>query len=363
MTYFHVSSIPYEDLTVKIVNSTPFEVIVTCTSHGGEPEQRVASGSDLHYAQKYPSSSSSLVRVVFEEEGVEVFSVDVDLLIITTAPKHYDLDSKRGVMRVSNRFLGVHKVIEFGLVTPREIAAAAKQGALLDLRFGVAAVGVSLIYLRRKEPRIELAHIFLSNVYGMMEVRDGSSITCAGFVDHMQVDNNAHPNTSYPVVLRRCADGIRKSIQTKKFLEWSVSFEDPSKSNHLYLSNVLVFLGDLEVLLEEEYLDLVKSYLEGLSGRLNENQKEQAEAGFLQRRYFEQAGTEGEVVWQRAKTDLLNNYIYIDNLSLPHIKVLVSYFQDASATIEKEFELVSLIGVAVGGFDNAMVEMKGLHRE
>ena len=61
--------------------------------------------------------------------------------------------------------------------------------------------------------------------------------------------------------------------------------------------------------------------------------------------------------------DKKNNYVYIDNLNLPNIHILLSYFQDPSSTIDKDFALVSLIGVAVGGFESANIDLKGLHKE
>lgn len=38
-----------------------------------------------------------------------------------------------------------------------------------------------------------------------------------------------------------------------------------------------------------------------------------------------------------------------------------SYYQNPSITVEKEFELMSLMGVAFGGFEDANITLKGLH--
>ena len=307
-----------------------------------------------------------MIIVQFFKGADVVSTIELDLLIITTTPKYFETGNPYYSMQVTVRFLGAHKVIEFKQVWKSDIVREGQKTGLLDLRFSLNVLSVSVMYLRKKDPRRELAHVYFSNIMGMVEVRENSSITFAGFVEHFQIDNNSHIKTAYPVVVRKCEDRIRKSVQKKKFLEWSVSLEDPSKSNHLYISNVLLSLGNLEILLEEEYLDLLKEYVGDISERIQQ-EKETKTFDFAKKKYFDRPEEHGFdrslLLWQFTSIDVHNNYVYIDNLSLPHLKVLVSYFQNASSTMEKDFELVSLVGVAVGGFENALLEMKGLHKE
>jgi hypothetical protein len=52
-------------------------------------------------------------------------------------------------------------------------------------------------------------------------------------------------------------------------------------------------------------------------------------------------------------------FIFIEELVLPSIMAKCSYYQNPSITVEKEFELMSLMGVAFGGFEDANITLKG----
>ena len=138
-------------------------------------------------------------------------------------------------------------------------------------------------------------------------------------------------------------------------------------STHLYISNLLFVLGNLEAAFEEEYIDLILEFIDGLNSRIF-NDKVEKQFDFIKRKYYDMMSLPDNFdfnkrLWEFTQIDRKNHYIYIDNLNLPRIVCLLSYFQDASATLDKDFALVSLIGVAVGGFENARIELKGLHRE
>lgn len=65
--------------------------------------------------------------------------------------------------------------------------------------------------------------------------------------------------------------------------------------------------------------------------------------------------------WKLVELKNFDEFIFFEELVLPSIMARVSYYQNPGITVEKEFELLSLMGVAFGGFEDATITLKGLH--
>jgi hypothetical protein len=369
ITYFQVNQQKLEEVTKVIQNRTPFRLSIKSKAIRTEPVQDVEAGKKLHYSQNYPNRAGSLINITFENHQKESILIEVDFLKITSVPRHFDCGDPEKMIQVSVRFIGHHKVIDVHLVAKEELRKLSqdKTDNVITLKFAYNIVDVSFMNLDKKEPRREICNLFFHEAAGLIEFRNMTNITMKGFISHFQIDNNSNMNTSFPVMIRRTDEKFRKNLENKKFLEWNIAFENPSMSSHLYISNLFLNLGNLEVFLEEEYLDQLIGYASKISERIQQENTETS-FDFIRRKYFEKIDLPDDFdfnkkVWEYFTLDRANNYVYIDNLSLPKLKCLLSYYQDASSTMEKDFALVSLIGVAVGGFENASLEIKGWHKE
>lgn len=399
ITYFNVSQLKEDEVTKKICNSTPFKITIRSKSYKNEPPQEIGPGEQIYYAQNFPNKSGSVILLQIHQpsptslvspmasgfghpaqpgqsgqgsallphaESIST-TLEIDFLIITPTPKYFDLGHSSKLVETSVKFVGANKVIDIKFTPKNDIVRQnIENQRVFEVRFGVNIIDLSFMCLRRKEPRIEMANVFLSNTMGIFEIRNNTNVTFAGFIDHFQIDNNSN-KTNFPVVIRKIDEKHRKNIEKKRFFEWNVAFENPSMSTHLYFSNVVFALGNLEAYFEEEYVDLLIDYASRLSTRA-ESEKMESHFDFVKKKYFAPILAEdnfdyNKKIFEFTEIDVKNNYVYIDNLNLPQIRCLFSYFQDPSSTVDKDFALVSLIGVAVGGFENANIELKGLHKE
>lgn len=333
-----------------------------------EPVQQVKPGSRIYYAQNYPNKAGSIISIQLTNDDGETFNNEIDFLIITTKPRYFETGEEGKLIEVSVRFLGANKVISVRCVTKTELARTeGEEKTITEVRFSFNIIDISLLCLRKKEPRQELANIYFANSVGLLQIVNGTSITYAGYVDNFQIDNNSNLKSSFPVVVRNSEDHIRRHAEKKRFLQWSIGLENPSVSNHLYFSNLIISLGNLEAFVEEEYMDLLLDYITSIGNRVARDSA-QSDFDFVKRKYFDMIAIPDNFdfnkrVWEYTTIDRKNNYVYIDNLNLPTVKCLLSYFQDPSSTVDKDFALVSLVGVAVGGFESAGIDLKGLHRE
>jgi hypothetical protein len=371
ITYFQVSQLDTDEVTKVIYNRTPYKLAIKSKATRIEPVQEIDPGQKVPYAQNYPNKAGSVIYVTFQNRSLETITVEVNFLVITSTPRHFDCGEPDKMIQVSVRFIGHHKVIEVLLVSKDDLRhlSQSKPDSILTLKFAYNIIDVSFMNLERKQPRKEICNMLMYDMGGLVEVKNMTNITMRGYIQHLQIDNNSNLNTSFPVVIRRTDDKLRKNIEKKKFLEWDIAFENPSISSHLYVSNLSLNLGNLEVFLEEEYLDQLIGYASKIGDRIQQEQQTSS-FDFVKRKYLDKMDLGDDFdfnrrVWEFTTLDKKNNYVYIDNLSLPKLKCLLSYYQDASSTMEKDFALavVSLIGVAVGGFENASIEIKGLHRE
>lgn len=371
ITYFQISSLKPEEITNIVHNNTPYKISIRSKSLEEEPIQEIEAKAKIFYIQNLPNNprAGSIIQVAFQNTSQQQVTIEIDIMIITTAPRHFDCGEPDKMIQVTVRFIGAHKVIEILQVSRAQLLELTqeKPDEVLIIKYSYNIIDISFMHLATKYLRKEVANLYLKDTAGILEIRNMTNITLKGFIDHFQMDNNSDKKTTFPVVFRKVNEKLRKNIEKKKFLEWSIAFENPSMSSHWYISNLALGLGNLEVMLEEEYLDVLLKYSVDLSERIN-REKDQKDFNFIQRKYFDKIDLEDEFdynkkIWEFIQIDKRNNYVFIENMCLPKIRCLLSYYQDPSSTIDKDFALVSLIGVAVGGFESASIEIKGFHKE
>jgi hypothetical protein len=367
--YFQVNEIPKESLTTLVRNNTPFELQLRSPENKQEPIQKVPPKGVLHYAQCYPNKTGSLVDIRYKNATSEVVVLDLDFMIVSMDdPKYSEPDSQGLVTQGTIGFFGDHKVVTISTKSLHSLARNTFNAHReISITYAFNIIGISIMKLRDKKPRLELLNITLKNTEGAIINKDAVSYTLGGFVNEIQIDNNSTPSTNFPVILRR-AQG-KPSVDTQgNFLEWELSLEDPSKSTHLYLNEVSIGICPIEVCLEEEYLDQLIDFgtdiYDSIFTSFTKNKID-----YLKKKYYDDFlgvpdGFRLDLLfWQNAHLDQKNNFVYLDKLQLPFIECYLSYFQDPSSTIEKDFDMVSLIGVAVGGFEEARIKIEGLEYE
>jgi hypothetical protein len=369
VTYFNLTALEEKELTMIIQNTTPFKIFARSKLHKFETVQTVYPEDKIYYAQKYPNKSGSMLLIQFYNDEGNSINLEVDFMIITSEPRFYEIGDPAHLIEITVKFLGQNKVIGIRLIPKAEVTREKKVSQEITLiRFEFNIIDISIVQLTKGNGRRELVNLYFAGNRGSLEMRELGGVRLTAQIDHFQIDNNSNIKTSFPVILRVTEDKIRKNVPKKKFLELELAFEDPSKSSHLYFSNIIVALGNLETFIEEEFADQLLGYFENLSSRLSKGKQTTSHFDFIKRKYYEGISVDNsfdynQQIWTFTVIDRVNNYVFIDNMVLPQLKVFVSYFQDPSSTVDKDFELISLIGVAVGGFENAEITLKGLHRE
>ena len=362
-------------MTKKIDNRTPYTIRVRSKGHGAEPPQEIASGECKPFAQKYPIQAGAVLKLdllVPNEDKTDVLTCEANCLILTTTPRLIELGMPEYLLRVSVAFQGAHTVVSVDLVG-RGIPPQDQKDGTTELRLRINLIDVSVLHAPHKQRRREVLNVLLSGLLVKL-TSSGTSYQIAGVIDELQLDNSA--DTSCPVVLKSGGLSTRKNVAPRPFLEWNVSLQDPAKSSHLYLSEVAIALGALELKIEEEFIDSVTTFKNALTARASSGQPD-AQKDFLESKYFAKRIAEREptndseaqvnemngLLWEKTKLDSTNNFVYIDNLILPTVRCLLSYYQDPSSTYSKDFTVVSLLAVAVGGFEHFPLDMKGYHSE
>jgi hypothetical protein len=161
------------------------------------------------------------------------------------------------------------------------------------------------------------------------------------------------------VLLRRLA-----SRTPKKAIQWSFSFDNPRLSSHLFFRWAAFESASFEVLIEEEYLEKLRRYFIKLQ-KLISNKLIQSSEDYVHLEYYADLNriTQGfdinSRLWEMAEIDNTNEFVYIQLLGLPKTKFVVTYLEDPVTTLDKDLELFSLLGVAVGGFEGASLEIDG----
>jgi hypothetical protein len=64
--------------------------------------------------------------------------------------------------------------------------------------------------------------------------------------------------------------------------------------------------------------------------------------------------------WERAQMTESKNFIFINSMKLPSIALEFSYFQDGSRLLENRMDMVSMVGLAVGGISDARINIDGI---
>lgn len=371
-TFCHVSTIEAELVTKKIDNKTPYTIRVRSKADLLEPPQEIQSGACKPFAQKHPIKAGAIVMLdilVPNEDKTDVLTCEANCLILTPTPRLVELGMSDYLLRICVAFQGAHTVVSVDLVSRQQTPEPQKEDST-ELRLRVNMVNISVLHAPHKQRRKEVLNLMMAGVWFNLS-SSGTSYKIAGLVEELQLDNTS--DTSCPVVLKSGGLSTRKNVAPKPFLEWSISLQDPAKSSHLYLSEVAFVLGSLELKIEEEFVDAVTTLSNSLSSRASSGQP-QAQKDYFESKYFskalsasmdsqEQPQPTDRLLWQQTKLDAKNNFVYIDNLILPSVRCLLSYYQDPSSTYSKDFTFVSLLAVAVGGFEQFPLDMKGLHSE
>ena len=116
--------------------------------------------------------------------------------------------------------------------------------------------------------------------------------------------------------------------------------------------------------IEEEYLEKLRRHFAKLH-KLISNKLIQSSEDYVHLKYYADLhrAVEGFDIngrlWELAEIDNTNDFVYIQLLGLPKTRFVLTYLEDPSTTLDKDLELFSLLGVAVGGFEGASLDIDG----
>lgn len=370
--YMEVAEIAQDSLTRLIKNSSNFPIEIRSASSKQESPQVVPAGCSLHYAQCYPQSSGSKLKVSLRNSKGNVFSTIIDLMVIQPDPETYDIGESDILLKSNVSFVGENTVLEIGSV--RKGASRSfntrEDGFRNIIEYSISAVSVSFMRLPEKKDRQELLNLVLTNLTGLVQLTGGTQISFDGAVEDIQVDNNSVHNTNFPVVVKKGYNHSeqRDSPQAKKFCSWHVVLKNPAQSSHWYFSDIHVQFSKLELFVEEEYIDSLLSYKTSLLKAV------QVETGlFIQDIIKYKYYTDfleipdsldiSKKVWKSTPLAPRNILVFLESIYVSPIEVELSYYQDAKSTVEKDFEMFSLIGVIIGGFEEAQISLKMISAE
>lgn len=359
-----MTEIEKAELTTHVLNKTPYLLVLSSPKNKHEPKQMVAKNQRLPYALTYPRDGGSEVRFeLLDNEGSPVIGFRVETLVVNAnEPQHFQSAGlpNDSIVQVIIKFAGQNKVIEVSLVRQSQIGLkdSEKQG-LFELGIGLSRLGLSVIRMRRDETREELLNLTLSEGTTTFSITGSSQVTFAGSFEDIQIDNNSTQKTSCPVILRRVA-----SRASKKAIQWSFSFDNPSLSSHMFFRWAAFESSSFEVFIEEEYLEKLKEFYSKIY-KLAYNKLIQSSEDYVHLKYYADLNrvVEGfdinSRMWELTDIDNTNDFVYIQLLGLPKVKFILTYHEDPSTTLDNDLELVSLLGVAVGGFEGASLEIDG----
>ena len=371
--YAAVTLIEKEELTTHILNRTNYIIKVSAINGRNEPTQIVESGQQLPYAQFFAKTNDQqlkfLVQDLSEEsqlsgEFVSSFVVDTRSVNGVDAT-YFDTKFKDQLMQVRVSFIGKNKVIEVCLVKQKDIHKKENRiNESIEVCLRIVNIGVSFMRLSKDKPREEILNVSAFGSLISLSIDSLSQVSFRGKLDDIQIDNSRSPNTYYPVVLKRSEEKLRDGETIKPALNWIFSIEQSGKSEHMYFKEALVFVSKFDVYVEEDYAAKVQDYFSEISSKINDELENKSEK-HLKLKYFESLLKIPENIdinkrsWEIKKIDTSNNQVYAEKLTLPVFSFSLSYYQDPSITMEKDFELSSLIGVAIGGFEDAKILIKG----
>jgi hypothetical protein len=370
--YLQVTEIERGNVTKLIKNSTHFPIEVKSTNNKQEPTQYVKAGESIHYAQCYPKASGSELKITLANSKGEFCSSTIDLMIIKTEPVTYEIGEANLLLRSTVSFVGANTVLELSTVRKDNFRSRdLRQDAFKNmLQYSISAVSVSFMRLPTNKPRQELLNLVLTNVSGFVQVRGGSEITFDGSIGDVQVDNNSSETTNFPVVLKKAfiAGEERLAPEARIFCGWHVVVENPVKSSHWYFSDVTVKFSKVEAFIEEEFVDCLINYCRRLLKTINVEASRDIKHCLKGKYYSDFLELPDDfdfskMVWELAELVPTNNFVFLELFSVSPIEVELSYYQDAKSTVDKDFELFSLIGVIIGGFEEAQISLKMISQE
>jgi hypothetical protein len=269
-------------------------------------------------------------------------------------------------------FVGENTVLEIGSV--RKGASRSfntrEDGFRNIIEYSISAVSVSFMRLPEKKDRQELLNLVLTNLTGLVQLTGRTQISFDGAVEDIQVDNNSVHNTNFPVVVKKGYNHSeqRDSPLAKRFCSWHVVLKNPAQSSHWYFSDIQVQFSKLELFVEEEYVDSLLSYKTSLLKAV------QVETGLsiqdiIKYKYYTDfleipdSLDISKKVWKSTPLAPRNILVFVESIYVSPIEVELSYYQDAKSTVEKDFEMFSLIGVIIGGFEEAQISLKMISAE
>lgn len=362
--YTLVSEIDQSELTTHVVNRTPFLLVLSSPKNRHEPKQTVARNQRLPYALTYPRDGGSKVKFeLLDSEGAGLIGFCVETLAVNAnEPQLFQSDGlpADGVVEVVIKFAGQNKVIEVSMIRQSQIGLKeSEKPTVVEFGVGLSRLGLSVIRMKQDETREELLNLTLTEGAASFSVTGNSQITFAGTFEDLQVDNNSSEKTACPVLLRRVA-----ARAAKKAIQWSFSFDNPRLSSHKFFRWVAFECSSFEVFIEEEYLEKLRRYFAKLH-KLISNKLIQSSEDYVLLKYYADLNRAVEGfninarLWELAEIDNTNDFVYIQLLGLPKTRFVLTYLEDPSTTLDKDLELFSLLGVAVGGFEGASLDIDG----
>lgn len=370
--YLQITEIEKEKLTRLIKNSTQLQIEVRSAQSKQEPIQIVKPGESLYYAQCYPKSSTSLLQVSVEDKDGKLCSKSIDLMIIKPEPIFYEFGHQSLLLRSTVTFVGANTVLELSTVSRDNFKSSSRLHEAFKniILFSINAVSISFMRLPENKPRQELLNMVISNLTGFVQIIGNSEITFDGSIENIQIDNNSVENTNFPVVLKKAFNPSedRLPIVNRTFCKWHIVVENPVKSSHWYFSDINVNLSKMEVFIEEEYVDSLLHYKNNLLKAINVKSKLGVKECIVFKYYTDflklpQDHDISKRVWEVSELVPKDNFVFVESINVSSIGIELSYFQDAKTTIDKDFEMFSLIGVIIGGFEEAQISLKMIQQE
>lgn len=370
--YMQVFEINRENLTKVIRNSTQFDIEIKSSTTKMEPPQVVKAGKSEYYGQCHPKTSGTKLLISRVSDDDRQLSIEVDIAEIKLEPQFFETPIQNTLLQVNTQFIGANTVLEVRTINKENMRSRRdlQNAPVQMIHFGINFFSLSIMRLRENLPRQELLNLVFSSISTGIEIKSGSEITFVGYIDNIQADNNSIQEAIIPVTIRKdpkLNPDILPPEETRLF-QWHIVIENPLKSTHWYFSKLEAKVATIEALIEEEYVDTLLNFgrkvYESLSLEASTDMKE-----CITRKYYRDfmeihhRFDFSKRVWELSLLSPNNNSVYIEYMYISPLCVIMSYFQNSSSTFEKDFELVSLMGVMLGGFEEARIKIKELSGE
>lgn len=419
--YIVQQEITEDQVTIKIENQTD---ITFSIMQEDSPKSIIKAHPKLHtpYAWRDPMGSKNIVILI--NSIINKQYNDFQTLFEVSKSNSIKLESISGTGPIKEIKIEIQLEDSVKKVIISEVGKTKRRNQnfnhsviaqVFQFRLRIPETGLSICTFssEKKKKRIELLYIQLSELFFAYVLQEKDS-SISFTLREIFLNNNSSHSIDYPVIIRKILNkSPNDPTKNQDAIKFDLIWNNSTSKHQFNIKQQKFTMNKLQLFLEEEYIEeLAKffkdTFLPNLSDNLSnekfnwEKLRNSINQITLKRHFINHlqlqellkditnyhigdekyhmtlqdkekfVNEKGKTLiesksrllkpeWKLVELKNFDEFIFFEELVLPSIMARVSYYQNPGITVEKEFELLSLMGVAFGGFEDATITLKGLH--